>query len=129
MKLGITLLLVEDNALNRDMLMRRLIRSRFSVLLADNGEVALKVMRESQPDVVLMDMNLPILDGWSACKQAKDDPRIEAIPIIALTAHAMASDRDRALNAGCIGYATKPINFPALVGLIKKHAENKGKPT
>lgn len=111
-------LLVEDNELNRDMLSRRLKRTGHEVLLATNGEEALELIRSDEPDVVLLDMNLPVKDGWTACREVRDDPSIAATPIIALTAHAMGGDRSRALEAGCDDYATKPIDFPALLEKI-----------
>ena len=113
------ILLVEDNELNRDMLARRLSRAGHQVQSAFNGNAALKQMVLNGPDVVLMDMNLPIMDGWTACKEAKSDPRLKHIPIIALTAHAMESDRQAALDSGCVDYATKPIDFPELLKKIK----------
>ena len=108
-------LLVEDNDINRDMLTRRLTRVGLTVITAADGVRALEIMRERQPGVVLMDMTLPILDGWEAIQKAKGDPVIAKIPIIALTAHAMAADKERAFNAGCSEYETKPIDFPALL--------------
>jgi CheY-like chemotaxis protein len=111
-------LLVEDNELNRDMLSRRLKRSGHDVLLAGDGEEALAVIRSDEPDVVLLDMNLPVKDGWTACREIRDDPDIAATPIIALTAHAMGDDRSRAMEAGCDDYATKPVDFPALLEKI-----------
>ena len=108
-------LLVEDNELNRDMLIRRLKRAGVEVIAAGDGQQALELMLSEQPAVVLMDMNLPVLDGWSACRQARKDQRISHIPIIALTAHATESDRLDALEAGCDDYATKPVDFPALL--------------
>jgi two-component system, cell cycle response regulator DivK len=113
-------LLVEDNELNRDMLIRRLKRAGLSVITAGNGEEALEQMRTAAPALVLMDMNLPVMDGWTACRRAREDERIRHIPIIALTAHAMESDRQNALEAGCDDYATKPIDFPGLLAKIEK---------
>jgi two-component system cell cycle response regulator DivK len=114
------ILLVEDNELNRDMLIRRLNRAGLDVIAAGNGQQALNLMISDLPSVVLMDMNLPVLDGWSASRQAKEDERIKHIPIIALTAHAMESDRLNALEAGCDEFATKPVDFPGLLIKIKK---------
>ncbi len=114
------LLLVEDNELNRDMMVRRLNRAGLEVITAGNGQEALDIMRRELPRVVLMDMNLPILDGWSACRLAREDKQIQHIPIIALTAHAMEADRLNALEAGCDDYATKPVDFPGLLIKIKK---------
>lgn len=96
-----TLLIVEDNELNRDMLTRRLERKNYHILTAADGEEALSVMRQSQPDLVLMDMNLPVLDGWEACRIAKQDPQLQHIPLLALTAHALDQELARALEAGC----------------------------
>lgn len=113
-------LLVEDNELNRDMLIRRLTRAGLEVVSAANGKQALEVMASEQPAVVLMDMNLPVMDGWTACRLAREDERIKHIPIIALTAHAMKADRVNALDAGCDDYATKPVDFPGLLAKIEK---------
>jgi len=113
-------LLVEDNVLNRDMMVRRLKRAGIEVIVAGDGQQALDAMVSEQPRVVLMDMNLPVLDGWTACRRAREDPRISHIPIIALTAHAMESDRLNALQAGCDDYATKPVDFPGLLIKIEK---------
>ncbi|MEH6517359.1 MAG: response regulator [Halioglobus sp.] len=118
------ILLVEDNELNRDMLIRRLNRAGIDVIPAEDGQQALDKMISEQPRLVLMDMNLPILDGWSACRQARQDDRIKHIPIIALTAHAMEADRLNALEAGCDDYATKPIDFPGLLIKIGKLARS-----
>ncbi|MEH6610363.1 MAG: response regulator [Halioglobus sp.] len=118
------ILLVEDNELNRDMLIRRLNRAGIDVIPAEDGQQALDKMISEQPRLVLMDMNLPILDGWSACRQARLDDRIKHIPIIALTAHAMEADRLNALEAGCDDYATKPIDFPGLLIKIGKLARS-----
>ena len=98
--------------------MRRLRRAGQQVTTAGDGEAALEAMREQHPDVVLMDMNLPIKDGWTACREAQQDPALSAIPIIALTAHAMEEDKQRALEAGCSDYATKPVDFPDLLAKI-----------
>ena len=113
------LLLVEDNAMNRDMLSRRLRRAGFDTLLAQDGARALEQIAAQRPGLVLLDMNLPIVDGWSVCRRVRANPQLRDIPIIALTAHAMAEDRDRALAAGCDDYATKPIDFPALLDKIR----------
>ncbi|NQY02669.1 MAG: response regulator [Halieaceae bacterium] len=114
------ILLVEDNELNREMLVRRLSRAGMEVIIAADGREALEKMIEEQPTLVLMDMNLPVLDGWSACREARKDERIKHIPIIALTAHAMEADRLNALEAGCDDYATKPVDFPGLLIKIEK---------
>ena len=113
-----SILLVEDNEVNRDMLVRRLQRAGHRVTTAGDGEAALEAMRQQQPAVVLMDMNLPIKDGWTACREAQQDTSIAGIPIIALTAHAMEEDKHRALEAGCSDYATKPVDFPDLLAKI-----------
>jgi two-component system cell cycle response regulator DivK len=120
MTAGESILLVEDNELNRDMMIRRLSRAGLEVLSAANGQQALNIMRSDQPRLVLMDMNLPVLDGWTASRMAKEDDRISHIPIIALTAHAMEADRLNALEAGCDDYATKPVDFPGLLIKIEK---------
>ena len=112
------ILLVEDNEVNRDMLLRRLQRAGYQVATAGDGETALTAMREQQPAVVLMDMNLPVKDGWTACRESQQDASIAEIPIIALTAHAMEEDKHRALEAGCSDYATKPVDFPDLLRKI-----------
>ena len=112
------ILLVEDNEVNRDMLELRLQRAGHKVATAGDGEAALTAMREQQPAVVLMDMNLPVKDGWTACREAQQDASIAGIPIIALTAHAMEEDKHRALEAGCSDYATKPVDFPDLLTKI-----------
>jgi CheY-like chemotaxis protein len=111
-------LLVEDNEINRDMLSRRLIRRGFEILIAIDGAEGVKMAQSSQPDLILMDMSLPIIDGWEATRQIKALPITRHIPIIALTAHAMAGDRDRCLQAGCDEYDTKPIEFARLLAKI-----------
>lgn len=116
------LLLVEDNPLNAEMLTRRLQRAGFTVIPATDGVQALELMASELPALVLMDMNLPVLDGWTACERARQDPALRDIPIIALTAHAMDSDRRRAVAVGCDDYATKPIDFPALLDKIRRLA-------
>ena len=114
------ILLVEDNELNRDMLIRRLSRAGLDVVAAGDGQEALEAMHREQPAVVLMDMNLPVMDGWTACRHAREDDAIKHIPIIALTAHASDADRLNALEAGCDDYATKPVDFPGLLIKIEK---------
>jgi len=111
-------LLVEDNELNRDMLSRRLRRAAYEVLTADDGEQALALVRVEHPDVVLLDMSLPIKDGWTTCREIREEDAIADTPIIALTAHVMGADRDKALAAGCDDYATKPVDFPLLLEKI-----------
>ncbi|RLQ23813.1 response regulator [Seongchinamella sediminis] len=118
--MSVKVLLVEDNELNRDMLIRRLSRAGLEVISAGDGQQALELMRQQQPAVVLMDMNLPVMDGWTACRQARQDDSISNIAIIALTAHASDADRLAALAAGCDDYATKPVDFPGLLIKIEK---------
>tara|TARA_R110002110_G_scaffold90974_1_gene236366 strand:+ start:6828 stop:7202 length:375 start_codon:yes stop_codon:yes gene_type:complete len=113
-------LLVEDNELNCEMLTRRLTRAGFTVITAADGEQALALMARARPALVLMDMNLPVMDGWTACRTAREDQQLRDIPIIALTAHAMEADRRSALAAGCDDYATKPIDFPELLAKIRR---------
>jgi CheY-like chemotaxis protein len=112
------ILLVEDNEMNRDMLSRRLARRGFEVLLATDGEQAVRLALSERPDVVLMDMNLPVKDGWQAAHEIRADPRGKGLAIIALTAHAMAEDRLRAIEAGCDDYETKPLDFARLLEKI-----------
>ncbi len=113
-----TILIVEDNEMNRDMLSRRLERRGYDVLLAVDGQTGVAVARAQTPDLILMDMSLPVVDGWEATRQLKGDRLLQNIPIIALTAHAMANDRDKALAAGCDDYDTKPIELPRLLAKI-----------
>jgi two-component system cell cycle response regulator DivK len=109
------ILLVEDNEMNRDMLSRRLIRKGYEVVMAFDGEQAVEMAASQNPDLILMDMSLPGLDGWEATRQIKAAAATRTIPVIALTAHAMSDDRERALDAGCDDYDTKPIDFPRLL--------------
>ena len=122
-----TILIVEDNEMNRDMLSRRLERKNYTVLIAVDGESGLEVARRDMPDLILMDMSLPVVDGWEATRRLKSDDRLKHIPVIALTAHAMANDRDKALEAGCDDYDTKPIELPRLLAkmdaLLEHHLE------
>ncbi|GAP61635.1 hypothetical protein ARMA_0058 [Ardenticatena maritima] len=113
------ILLVEDNELNRDMLARRLKRRGFEVFTAVDGEEALALVRSEMPDIVLMDMSLPKMDGWTATKHIKTDPQTAHIPVLALTAHAMIGDRERALEVGCDEYETKPVDFQRLLQKIE----------
>jgi CheY-like chemotaxis protein len=113
------ILIVEDNEMNRDMLSRRLERKGYKVLLAVDGENGVEMARAHAPDLILMDMSLPVLDGWEATRLLKADALMQRIPVIALTAHAMSSDRDKALDAGCDDYDTKPIDLPRLLGKIE----------
>ncbi|WGD31520.1 response regulator [Ancylobacter sp. WKF20] len=112
------ILLVEDNEMNRDMLSRRLTRNGFEVVIAVNGQEGVDLAGSEKPDLILMDMSLPVLDGWEATRRVKADPTTRAIPVIALTAHAMAQDREQALAAGCDDFDTKPVELPRLMGKI-----------
>jgi two-component system cell cycle response regulator DivK len=109
------ILLVEDNEMNRDMLSRRLRRKGFAVSMAMDGAQGLEMASETRPDLILLDMSLPVVDGWEAARRLKANPDVAGIPIIALTAHAMSDDRNRALEAGCDEYDTKPIEFTRLI--------------
>jgi len=113
------ILLVEDNEMNRDMLSRRLIRKKYEVLVAVDGRESVEVARSEAPDLILMDMSLPVMDGWEATRQLKASPETQAIPIIALTAHAMSGDREKAMETGCDDYDTKPIELPRLLDKIE----------
>jgi CheY-like chemotaxis protein len=113
------ILLVEDNEMNRDMLSRRLMRKGYAVVLAMDGQSGVEMARTQAPDLVLMDMSLPVLDGWEATRRLKADATTQRIPVIALTAHAMSSDREKALEAGCDDYDTKPVELPRLLGKIE----------
>jgi CheY-like chemotaxis protein len=112
------ILLVEDNQPNRDMLLRRLVRRGYDVIIAGDGAQALSVASAERPDVILMDLSLPEIDGWEATRRLKAAEATRAIPVIALTAHAMVSDRQKAMEAGCDDYDTKPISLPRLLGKI-----------
>ena len=114
------ILLVEDNDLNRDMLSRRLQRRGYEVLLAVDGQQAVDIALSELPSLILMDISLPILDGYEATRRIKSEPQTQGIPILALTAHAMAGDREKSLEAGCDDYDTKPVEFGRLVGKIQK---------
>jgi CheY-like chemotaxis protein len=113
------ILLVEDNEMNRDMLSRRLERKGYGVVLAVDGSSGIQMAADQAPDLILMDMSLPVLDGWEATKRLKADPATQHIPVIALTAHAMSGDRDRAFEAGCDDYDTKPVDLTRLLGKIE----------
>jgi two-component system cell cycle response regulator DivK len=114
-----TLLIVEDNEMNRDMLTRRLERRGYTVIAAVDGAQGLEAAAAKLPTLILMDMSLPVIDGWEATRRLKSEEATRAIPIIALTAHAMSDDRDKALAAGCDDYDTKPIDLPRLLGKIE----------
>jgi two-component system, cell cycle response regulator DivK len=113
------ILLVEDNEMNRDMLSRRLQRKGYEIVLALDGQSGVEMSQTQAPDLVLMDMSLPVLDGWEATRRLKTDASTRHIPVIALTAHAMSSDRERALEAGCDDYDTKPVELPRLLAKIE----------
>jgi CheY-like chemotaxis protein len=113
------ILLVEDNEMNRDMLSRRLERKGYQVVLAVDGQSGIAMAHTHEPDLILMDMSLPVVDGWEATRRLKADASTQDIPVIALTAHAMSSDRDKALEAGCDDYDTKPIELPRLLEKIE----------
>ena len=112
------ILLVEDNEMNRDMLSRRLLRRGFEVVVALDGQQGVEMASSELPDLILLDMSLPVLDGWAAAGKLKADPATSTIPIIALTAHAMGEDREKALKAGCDDYDTKPVEFKRLLRKI-----------
>ena len=114
------ILLVEDNELNRDMLSRRLTRRGFVVVCAEHGEGGVAMAASEAPELILMDMSLPVMDGWEATRRIKAAPETAAIPVIALTAHAMASDREKALSAGCDDYDTKPVELDRLLEKIER---------
>ena len=118
------ILLVEDNEMNRDMLSRRLQRRGYEVVCAVDGAEGVAMARNESPALILMDMSLPGIDGWEASRQLKADPQTSTIPIIALTAHAMSNDRERALAAGCDDYDTKPVELPRLLGKIEALLES-----
>ena len=113
------ILLVEDNEMNRDMLSRRLVKRGYEVVIAVEGEQGVALAHSDSPDLVLMDMSLPVLDGWEATRRLKSDPATRGIPIIALTAHAMAGDREKASAAGCDDFDTKPVELPRLLSKIE----------
>ena len=113
------ILLVEDNEINRDMLSRRLERRGYQVAIALDGEQGMSMARLEAPDLILMDMSLPVLDGWEAARLLKAAPKTRSIPIIALTAHAMAGDREKAIESGCDDYDTKPVEFQRLLEKIE----------
>ena len=112
------ILLVEDNEMNRDMLSRRLIRNGFEVVIAVNGQEGVDMAASVQPDLILMDLSLPVIDGWEATRRVKSNPATAQIPVIALTAHAMAQDKEKAMAAGCDDFDTKPVELPRLMSKI-----------
>ena len=114
------ILLVEDNEMNRDMLSRRLKRKGFEVVMATDGQAGLEMASTATPDLILMDLSLPVMDGWEATRRIKADAATQSIPVIALTAHAMAGDEQKALDAGCDDYDSKPVNLNRLLEKIGK---------
>jgi two-component system cell cycle response regulator DivK len=121
------ILLVEDNEMNRDMLSRRLTRRGYEVVIAVDGQQGVDLATSAAPDVILMDMSLPVIDGWEATRRIKADAAVSATPVIALTAHAMSGDREQALAAGCDDYDTKPIELDRLLGKIAAQLQRVGK--
>jgi two-component system, cell cycle response regulator DivK len=121
------LLLVEDNEMNRDMLSRRLIRRGYQVAIAVDGAQGVAMAQSEKPDLVVMDLSLPVLDGWEATRRIKAGADTKHLPVIGLTAHAMAGDREKALEAGCDDYDTKPIEFERLIGKIESLLPNGAK--
>jgi len=119
------ILLVEDNELNRDMLSRRLQRRGFEVVSAVNGQEGVEMAHSESPELILMDISLPIMDGWEAARKIKKSPKTRSTPIIALTAHAMVGDREKSLEAGCDDYDTKPIDFQRLLQKMKTLMEKR----
>ena len=122
------ILLVEDNEMNRDMLSRRLQRKGYEVLIALDGETGVQMAVSENPDLILMDMSLPTVDGWEATRRIKGLPETASIPVIALTAHVMTGDRDRALEAGCDDYDSKPVEFERLLGKMQALLRKQGRP-
>jgi CheY-like chemotaxis protein len=120
------ILLVEDNEMNRDMLSRRLIRRGYEVILAQDGQEGISAAQTQSPDLILMDMSLPVVDGWEATRRLKDSPATAGIPVVALTAHALTDDREKATRAGCDAYETKPVELPRLLETIERLLQAKG---
>ena len=113
-------LVVEDNEMNRDMLSRRLTRRGFQVIFAVDGQQGVDLARSERPDIILMDMSLPVIDGWEATRRVKSDDATCGVPVIGLTAHAMAGDREKAIEAGCDDYDTKPVELERLIGKMER---------
>jgi len=113
-------LVVEDNEMNRDMLSRRLTRRGFQVIFAVDGQQGVDLARSERPDIILMDMSLPVMDGWEATRRVKSDDATRSVPVIGLTAHAMAGDREKAIEAGCDDYDTKPVELERLIGKMER---------
>jgi two-component system cell cycle response regulator DivK len=123
------ILIVEDNEENRDALSRRLQRRGFEIVMAADGKIGVAMAQTEKPDLILMDMNMPELDGWEATRQIRAAAGTQNLPVIALTAHAMAGDRDRALEVGCADYHTKPVDFPKLLAQIEALLTSKNNTT
>ena len=123
------ILIVEDNEMNRDMLSRRLARRGYRIVLAVDGGEGIAAASVERPDLILMDMSLPVVDGWEATRRLKAEPLTRAIPVIGLTAHAMAGDREKVLEAGCDDYDTKPVELPRLLQKIEALLARTGEPT
>ena len=113
-------LVVEDNEMNRDMLSRRLTRRGFQVIFAVDGQQGVELARSERPDIILMDMSLPVMDGWEATRRVKSSDATRSVPVIGLTAHAMAGDREKAIEAGCDDYDTKPVELERLIGKMER---------
>ena len=122
----IKVLLVEDNEMNRDMLSRRLTKRGYEVVMAVDGQQGVDMAVSEKPDIILLDMSLPVVDGWDAAQKIKGDPASSGVPLIALTAHAMASDKERALSAGCDDFDTKPVELPRLLEKMETLLKAKG---
>jgi CheY-like chemotaxis protein len=123
------ILIVEDDEMNRDMLSRRLLRKGYQVATAEDGALGVSMAETEEPDLILMDMSLPALDGWEATRRLKMAPQTKAIPIIALTAHALSGDRERALKMGCDDYDTKPVELPRLLEKVEALLRKQAPPT
>lgn len=123
-KMSVKILLVEDNEMNQDMLARRLAKLGYNVIIAVDGQQGVQMAYDEMPDLILMDMSLPLLDGWEASRQLKNKDETKHIPIIALTAHAMAAHKEKALQAGCDDFDTKPVDFNSLIDKIRKGISN-----
>ena len=121
------ILIVEDNEMNRDMLSRRLVRRGYQIVMAVDGEEGIAMAKAESPDLVLMDMSLPVIDGWEAARRLKAEPSTRAIPVIGLTAHAMSGDREKVIAAGCDDYDTKPVELPRLLQKIEALLRSDGK--
>jgi len=122
----VNVLLVEDNEMNRDMLSRRLTKRGYTVAMAIDGQQGIDMAVSEKPDIILLDMSLPVVDGWEAAQKIKANPASQKVPLIALTAHAMASDRERALSAGCDDFDTKPVELPRLLGKMETLLKARG---